>query len=172
VLLDKRADTYIATSATAATSLQVDLGKMYTVTKVSFDYENRLSRRILVSVFDQTGKKVGSGSLLPKRRAKLEIPLLRVVASGPYGKRIPVGQNFRIQLPKGQGAKLLDLSFHGGSDPVDVSATEVAVTWGLAVVVDFANSNLEDYNATSDFNNVHALRRTLDRTDSHWRWVS
>lgn len=44
---------------------------------------------------------------------------------------------------------------------------------GLALVVDFANSKLEDYQDDPQaFNNMHDIRQQLDDMESHWMWMS
>jgi M6 family metalloprotease-like protein len=173
-LLDKRLDTYVTTSASRPTALQANLGRRYTVTKVTIAYQSLSRRTIPVSILDEAGKTVGTGSFLAKRRGTLEITLLKVVGSGQYGKRVPVGQNFRVQIPKtvGGAVRVSDVSFVGGSDPSDVPSGGPA-TLGLAVVVDFPNSLLESYTQDAKaIRNVDDLRKKLDQMESHWSWMS
>jgi M6 family metalloprotease-like protein len=174
VLLDKRVGTYVATSSSRATSLQVNLGRRYTVTKVKITYQNFAAGTFPVMILDETGKSVGSGSFVPSRLDTLEIPLVKVVGSGAYGKRVPVGQTFRVQIPQTVGAavRVSDVYFVGGSDPSDAPSGGPA-TLGLAVVVDFPTSQLESYtqDATA-IRNVDDLRKKLDQMESHWSWMS
>jgi M6 family metalloprotease-like protein len=165
VLLDKRDDTYVQTSPSEPTTLRANLGKDYIVTHVRLNYYSTLRRAIPVSVFDEAGKKVGNGVFKPRHGGQLVINLRQ--SSG----EVPTGSQFRIVIPKAAGVKVKDVALWGGSTMAE--ASDKTIVWGLAVVVDFANSILEDYTRDETaINNVGELRKDLDLMESHWRWMS
>jgi M6 family metalloprotease-like protein len=173
VLLDKRLDTYVPASAAKATSLQVDLGRRYTVTKVKLSYVNFSNLQVPVTIVDQAGKVIGTGSLLAKTRSTLKVDVLqRQVVAGV--QKIPVGQQFQVLVPKASGdVRLSDVSFWGGSDPNESLPANATIAWGLAVVVDFPNSVLEEYTQEEKaIKNVADLRTVLDQMEGHWRWMT
>ena len=169
VLLDKRHDTYLRTSPTKETTLQANLGKNYLVMSVRLSYRNLSStQKVRVLVFNEKGKKVGAGDFLPSQDGTLEIRL-----KSPNGGGVPKGKKFKIVIPRSR-VEVSEVTFWGGSSVSEPSSGKT-ISWGLAVVVDFANSKLEDYGSGEDaaaINNVNDVRKQLDLMESHWLWMS
>ena len=169
VLLDKRSDTYLATSPIRRTTLRANLGKDYLVQSVRLSYRNLSStQKVRVLVYDSNGRQVGAGYFKPRKAGSLVLRLKE-----PSSGNVPIGGNFNIVIPKSR-VRVSDVSFWGGSTFTEASSRR-KISWGLAVVVDFANSKLEDYIADQNstaIHNVQDIRKRLDLMESHWLWMS
>lgn len=97
---------------------------------------------------------------------------LKLSLKTPRKGRIPTGTNFKVVIGKASNrVKVRDVSLFGGSTAKD--AKKSTVVWGLAVVVDFTNSKLEQYQSDKTaFNSVQDIREQLNQMENHWRWMS
>ena len=168
--LDKRPDTALSLQKTSSTVLQANLGNDYQVMSIHVAYRNHSSRAVPVAVYDASGAEVAKGILAAKS------PNDRILTLSPRKSRlVPIGKEFKLVFGKVFGkkrslVKISEVSFFGGSTPEEVS--QKTISWGLAVIVDFADSTLEDYLDATAINNVQDFRHQLDLMESHWIWMS
>jgi M6 family metalloprotease-like protein len=168
VLLDKQRHTHLATSPTKSTTLLANLGKDYLVMTIRLSYRNLSTQNVRVLVYDAKGKQVGAGYFKPRKSGTLVLSLKK-----QSNGRVPTGKLFEIVIPKSR-VRVSEVSFSGGSTVSEVASGK-AISWGLAVVVDFANSTLEDYGSDQDptaINNVQDIRQQLDLMESQWLRMS